>query len=163
MTKPKKIAKAVEVLIANMRFGFAMTDFDKNALPSQAVTSWLARVPFPARLALMTCFIPRSEPVSFLALIATCMHFLARLMPVTCIFPRFGAGDVSFPALIASCMHFPRISSVACFFSRAWCRLHAFSRALALAKFRFPSYRQLHAFSRALGTGSMHFQLLFVT
>lgn len=39
MTKPKKIAKAVVVLIENMRFGFAMIDFDKNALPSQAVTS----------------------------------------------------------------------------------------------------------------------------
>ena len=37
MTKPKKIAKAVVVLIENMRF--AMIDFDKNALPSQAVTS----------------------------------------------------------------------------------------------------------------------------
>ena len=76
----KEIAKVVVVLIENMRFGFVMINFYKNALPCQAVTSWLARVRFPARLALMTCFIPRSphsEPVSFPV-----------LSPVACIFPR---------------------------------------------------------------------------
>ena len=40
MKKPKKkIAKVVVVLLENMRFGFAMINFYKNALPSQAVTS----------------------------------------------------------------------------------------------------------------------------
>lgn len=121
-----------------MRFGFTMIDFDRNALPSQAVTSWLARVRFPARLELMTCFIPRSERVSFLALIASCMHFpalkgwwyifsrayrqlhafsLAR--DATCmLFPDPWRWQHFFSRLIASCMHFPaHMVPVACIFS----------------------------------------------
>ena len=157
MTKTKKIAKAVVVLIENMRFGFAMIDFDKNALPSQAVTSWLARVRFLARLALMTCFIPRSEQVFFPALIASCMHFLACLMPVTCIFSRFGAGDISFSALIASCMHFPALWGWWHIFSRAYRQLHVFSLARDVACMLFPApWRWQHFFSRLMAS-CMHF------
>ena len=129
MTKPKKIAKAVVVLIENMRFGFAMIDFDKNALASQAVTSWLARVRFLARLALMTCFFPRSEQVffsraycqlhAFSRTLVLVTYLFPRLSLVACIFPRFGAGGISFHALIVSCMLFlSRVMPLACFFPR---------------------------------------------
>lgn len=158
MTKPKKkIAKAVVVSIENMRFGFAMIDFDRNALPSQAVTSWLARVRFPARLELMTCFIPRSERISFLALIASCMHFLARLMPVGCIYPRFWAGGISLPAFIASCMHFPALKGWWYISSRAYRQLHAFSLRLDAGCMLFPApWRWQHFFSRLIAR-CMHF------
>ena len=99
--------------------------------------------------AFRTCFFP--------ALIASCMHFLARLMPVTYIFPRFGAGDISFSALTASCMHFPALWGWWHIFSRACLQLHAFSLKRDAAWMLFPApWRWQHFFSRLIAS-CMHF------
>lgn len=93
----------------------------------------------------------------FPALIASCMHFLARLMPVTCIFSPFGAGDISFSAPIASCMHFPALWGWWHIFSRAYGQLHAFSLARDAACMLFPApWRWQHFFSRLMAS-CMHF------
>ena len=66
---------------------------------------------YPALPALRTGFFSR--------LIASCMHFPARLVPVACIFPRAWYQLHAFSrALGTSCMHYPtRLVPVACIFS----------------------------------------------